>query len=129
MNLRIATGICALYVTLQGVLNLYGLDFRIDTLVSVLYCLLPFCSFFVFSLVRRPNIALTVHTIVAVGYLAEFSMLNWRTCTAYGYCDTQLSTVLMTLRTKPVLAAFAVIVLSVIAGAVQKDRNRKPTAA
>ena len=42
-------------------------------------------------------------------------MLNWRTCAEMGYCGTVASTVLETLETKPVLAAFAVVLCALLA--------------
>ena len=39
-------------VTLGGLYSVYGLDFRQDTVLSVLYCLLPILCFPVFILVR-----------------------------------------------------------------------------
>lgn len=110
--LRTVTGACALFVSLRGVWNIRGLDFRIDTVVSVLYCLLPFLSFFVFFFAKPPRTQVLMHTIIAAGYLATYAILNWRTCSAFGYCDGVGSTIFLTLMTKPVLAAFAVLVLS-----------------
>jgi hypothetical protein len=110
--LRTAAGICAVFVSLNGLWNFYGIEFRVDTAVSVLYCLCPFSSFFVFLFVRSPKFEAGLHAAIALGYLATFSMLNWRTCASVGYCGTVVSTILLTLKTNPVLAAFAVIVLS-----------------
>lgn len=112
--LRIVTGVCALFVSLHGVWNLYGLDFRIDTVVSTLYCVLPLLSFFVFLFAKPLKTQVLMHGIIAVGYLAVYAMLNWRTCSAFGYCDSVGATVFLTLRTKPVLAAFLVLVLSLV---------------
>lgn len=110
--LRTAAGICAVFVSIHGVYNAYGLDFRIDRLVSVLYCLLPFLSFFVFLFVKEPKLEVSLHAIIAVGYLATYSFLNWRTCSGFGDCTTVGATIATTLRTKSVLAAFAVTILS-----------------
>jgi hypothetical protein len=110
---RTAAGVCALFVSIHGLWNIYGLDFRIDTLISALYCLLPFLSFFVFLFVKILRIEVCLHALVAVGYLATFSFLNWRTCSAIGYCTTIAVTIAATVATKPMLAAFAVVLLSV----------------
>lgn len=115
IGLRIAAGGCALFVSLHGIWNLYGLDFRIDTLISVLYCLLPFLSIFVFLFVKPPRLEVSLHALIAVGYLSTYSLLNWRTCTGFGYCTTVVSTIGTTLRTKPILAAFGVVLFSAIA--------------
>lgn len=127
--LRAVTGVCALYVSLHGLWNLYGLDFRIDTVVSTLYCLLPFLSLFIFLFAKPLRTQVLMHAIIAVGYLAAYSMLNWRTCSTFGYCDGAGATILMTLRTKPVLAAFLVLVLSAVGllfntGTAAKSRSR-----
>jgi len=113
--LRAAAGVSALYVTLHGLWGAYGIEFRSDTLISVIYCAFPFASFFVFLFVKAPKLELVLHILIAVGYWSSFSFLNWRTCAELGYCSTIVSTVLMTLRTKPVLAAFAVLVFSIVA--------------
>ena len=59
---------------MHGLWNIYGLDFRIDTLISVLSCLLPFLSFFVFLFVKTPKVWKShLHAFIAVGYLAAYS--------------------------------------------------------
>ena len=121
-GLRTAAGVCSLFVSLHGIYEIYGLDFRVDTLVSTIYVVLPVASFFIFLFVKAPELEATLHTIVAVGYLTTFSMLNWRTCAEFGYCESVASTVLETLKTKPVLAAFGVIVFSVAASFVDAHR-------
>ncbi len=113
--LRTAAGVCSLFVSLHGIWNIYGLDFRIDTVISVLYCLIPFLSFFLFVFVTRVHLELLLHATLAAGYLAAYTLLNWRSCIADGYCTTVGSTIGMTLRTKPVLAALGVVVFCGIA--------------
>ncbi len=110
--LRTAAGVCALFVSLHGLWNLYGLDFRIDTLISVLYCLLPFSSFFIFLFVKAPKLEVSLHALIAIGYLTAFSMLNWRTCVELGYCGAIASIVWSTFRIGAVLAAFAVVLFT-----------------
>lgn len=113
--LRAIVGISSVWVTLRGFKGIYGLDFRQDTLVSIFYCLFPTLSFFVFLFVKPPKLEAGLHTLIAMGYLTTFSMLNWRTCAELGYCGTAASTVIETFRSKPVLAAFAVVVFSLAA--------------
>ena len=110
--LRTAAGVCALFVSIHGLWNVYGLDFRIDTLISALYCLFPFLSFFVFLFVKAPKLEVSLHAFIAVGYLASYAFLNWRTCSAFGDCTTVAATIGTTVATKPMLAAFAVVLLS-----------------
>src|SRR5579863_2656018 len=114
IGLRTATGVCALFVSLHGIWNLYGLDLRIDTLISVLYCLLPFLSFFVFLFMKRLELEVVAHVLIAAGYLASYAFLNWRTCSGFGYCTTVEATIQVTLLTKSVLAAVAVVFLSTL---------------
>jgi hypothetical protein len=114
-GLRAAAGLCSAIVTLHGLYGAYGLDFRRDTLVSALYVLLPFLSFFVFLFVKAPKIEACLHALIASGYLTTYSMLNWRSCVSLGDCSTVPFTVLETLRTKPALAAFGVVLFSVLA--------------
>ncbi|MGA7107089.1 MAG: hypothetical protein WBY75_05065, partial [Terracidiphilus sp.] len=94
---------------------IYGLDFRRDTMVSTLYCIFPILSFFIFLFVKAPKLELSLHLVIAIGYLTTFSMLNWRTCAEMGYCSSVASTVLETISTKPMLAAFAVVLCALLA--------------
>jgi hypothetical protein len=126
IGMRAAVGVCSAFVTLHGLYGIYGLDFRRDSGVSALYCIFPFLSFFVFLFVKRPKLEAVLHAAVAVGYLTTYSMLDWRTCAELGYCSTVGSTVLETLRTKPVAAAFLVIVLTL--GALSLDPGPHPRA-
>jgi hypothetical protein len=126
ITLRTATGICSLFVSLHGLWNIYGLDFRIDTAISVLYCLLPFLSFFVFLFVRKAPREITAHAVIACGYIAAYAFLNWRTCSAFGYCTTMPATVLLTMRTKPILAACAVVLLSAATFLLDTHHRSRP---
>ena len=113
--LRVAVGLSSAFVSLHGFYGVYGIDFRRDTLVSVLYCIFPVLSFFIFLFVKAAKCELSLYIVIAIGYLTTFSMLNWRTCAEMGYCGTVASTVLETLETKPVLAAFAVVLCALLA--------------
>jgi uncharacterized protein (UPF0128 family) len=124
IGLRTAAGICSLFVSIRGFGGAYGIDFRVDTLVSTIYVVLPVASFFIFLFVKAQNLEVILHAIVAVGYLTTFSMLNWRTCAELGYCESVASTVLETLKIKPVLAAFGVIVFSIAASFADARRSK-----
>jgi hypothetical protein len=124
VGLRTASGVCSLFVSLHGIYQIYGLDFRVDTLVSTTYVVLPIASFFIFLFVKAPKRELSLHAIVAIGYLSTFSILNWRTCAELGYCGSIASTVFATLKIKPVLAAFGVIVFSFAASFVDDRRGK-----
>jgi hypothetical protein len=124
VGLRTASGVCSLFVSLHGIYQIYGLDFRVDTLVSTIYVVLPLASFFIFLFVKVPKLEVSLHAIVAIGYLSTFSILNWRTCAELGYCGSIASTVFATLNIKPVLAAFGVIVFSFAASFVDDRRGK-----
>ena len=121
--LRTAAGLCAVFVTLRGLRGAYGMEFRTDTLVSLLYCALPAASFLVFLFPKAPKSKIALHIFIAIGYWGSFSFLNWRTCAELGYCSTVASTILMTLSTKPVMAAFAIIVFSIAAYRLHPNRH------
>ena len=127
--LRAAVGVCAMFVSLHGLWGVYGIDFRIDTLVSTLYCVFPVASFFIFLFVKAPKLEIALHAVVAIGYLTTFSILNWRTCAELGYCKTVASTLFETFSTKPVLAAFVVVALSAASQFVDAGTRRRPTSA
>lgn len=128
ITLRVLTGVCAAFVTIRGAMGVYGMEFRQDTVMSVLYCALPFLSFFVFLFARRARLEFALHTLIAVGYLCSFVFLNWRTCMSFGYCTTLFATVWTTLMARPVLAAFAVVLLSAAGFAVDSRTTRKRSA-
>ncbi|MDE3202580.1 MAG: hypothetical protein KGN79_16845 [Acidobacteriota bacterium] len=73
-------------------------DFRTDTIVMVLFCGMPLLSFPA-SLVfyRRIKAAAIAHWALALVYLVVYSMLDWRTCSAFGYCQSVMQTVLVTM--------------------------------
>jgi len=125
--LRTATGLCSAIVTLYGLYGAYGLDFRRDTFVSALYVLLPFLSFFVFLFARALRSELWLHALVACGFLTAYSILNWRSCNWLGDCTTVSATVLETLMTKRVLAAFGVFILSALAFLIDAPARRRPS--
>ena len=82
-------------------------DFRQDTLVMVLYCILPVLSFPVTLIsVRSLRWSVALHWILAPAYLAVYSLLNWRTCAELGYCESVLATVLVTTTTRRVRGFF-----------------------
>jgi len=77
----------SLLVSAYGVYLFEGADFGRDRLEMSLYCGLPFLSFPVFLLSfwsLRWSVAM--HWIIAAGYLAVYSTLDWRTCAEMGYC-------------------------------------------
>jgi hypothetical protein len=108
-------------VTLHAIYAAWAVDLRANPILTSLYCIFPGLSFLVFLFVRLPRPEAIAQTILAFGYLTTASMLNWRTCAELGYCSTVASTVLETLKTKPILALFAVAIFSFIAIALNES--------
>lgn len=125
-GLALATmaGLLSAIVTLSGLYSIYGLDFRQDTVLSVLYCLLPILCFPVFILVRPAQRSAAIAAVLAVAYLVVYSMLNWRTCAQLGYCGSVASTVMQTLKTRTASCYFGVALFSF--AAVIVDGHAKP---
>jgi uncharacterized membrane protein len=115
MGLEVVLGGCCAFLTLRGVYGLYALDLRSDTLVSSLYCFFPFTSFFIFLWIKAPKLKALLLAAVAIGYLAAYSVLNWRTCDSVGYCTSVAATIWETFCTKSILAAFSAVILTVVA--------------
>jgi hypothetical protein len=69
---------------------------------------------------------------LAMAYLVVYSMLNWRTCAAFGYCGSVASTVLETLMTRSASCYFEVALFSFAAvivdghGSLAKSNQTKP---
>jgi hypothetical protein len=108
-------GIISVGVTLNGVWSALRVDFRQDTVLSIVYCALPILCFPLFLLVRPPRRAAVLLSLMALTYLGAYSALNWRTCSELGYCISVTATVMQTLSTNMVLAFFAVVILSLLA--------------
>ncbi len=127
LGVSVLTGLLSIVVTLHALYTAWAIDLRADRLVTYLYCLFPGLMCFVFLLVWPRRIKAALLWLLAVGYLLTASILNWRTCAELGYCGTVASTVIMTLKTKPVLAAFAVALLSLVP-LLLHDGKRQPDA-
>ncbi|MGA8727619.1 MAG: hypothetical protein WB608_02630 [Terracidiphilus sp.] len=123
LALATIAGLLSAVVTLGGLYSVYGLDFRRDTVLSVLYCLLPILCFPVFILVRPAQRSAAIAAVLAVAYLVVYSMLNWRTCAEYGYCGSVASAVMETLKTRTTSCYFGVALFSF--AAVNVDRHAK----
>jgi hypothetical protein len=87
-----------------GVYSAWSIDFRMNPVLSVLYCALPILSFFLVAPIRRGRIPTWTIEAAACAYLMAYSMLNWRTCSAHGYCSSVAGTVFLTLKTPSMLA-------------------------
>lgn len=100
-------------VSVYGLLAFWSADFRSDTVVMGLYCILPVLSFPVSILSYRSlRWAVVLHCFLAFGYLAVYSMLEWRTCAELGYCQGVPATVLATTASWRVRGLFLVALIN-----------------
>jgi hypothetical protein len=119
---RLVVAAGSFLVTAYGVYSYLGADFGRDTLAMGLFCALPMLSFPVFLLsFKSLRWSVRTHWILAAGYLAVYSVLDWRACSESGYCHGPMQTVLQTLTTRPVEAVFAVAVFNLTALGLQKN--------
>lgn len=109
-----------------GVYSAWSIDFRMNPVLSVLYCALPILSFFLVARIRRGRIPAWWLSAAASLYLAVNSMLNWRTCSAHGYCGSVASTVFLTLRTPWMLGIMVAAGCSQAADAIRTAQRLKP---
>jgi hypothetical protein len=118
-----AAGLLSLAVTGYGVYSFMSADLRRDTAITFLFCLLPALSFPVFLMPSRwMRRVAALEWAMAAGYLAVYSMLNWRSCAELAICNSALMTMRETLATWPVKASFAVAVLQL--GGLLMKRSR-----
>lgn len=112
-----------------GVYSAWSIDFRMSPVLSFLYCALPILSFPLVVRIRRRRIPAWWLSVAACAYLAVYSMLNWRTCSAHGYCGSVAGTVFLTLKTPPMLAFVAAAACSLGAQTLSSRRvGELPTA-
>jgi hypothetical protein len=99
-------GLLGFFVMLCGLYSAMSVDVRFSPVLSVLYCILPILSFpalLIGFLARR---AALLQPMLALAYLAVYSALNWRYCSALGSCAGWAATVSLTIATPAVLAFF-----------------------
>jgi len=100
------------FLTIWGLYSAASIDLRQNPLLSFLYCAFPILAFPLFVGVRKARIPAWSMATMACAYLMVYSMMNWRTCSAQGFCGSIVETVLLTLNTPPMLA-FVVAALSI----------------
>ena len=136
-TLSLLTSICrrtarllSFAVSIYGLLPFTSADFRSDTLLMGLYCILPVLSFPV-TLVSFRSLRLSVaqHWLLVFGYVAVYSMLAWRTCAESGYCEGVLSTVFATTSTWRVRGLFLVAILNLALLILKENLRREQTKA
>lgn len=125
LGAKTLAGFLSAAVTLHAVYSTLSVDIRADPVLTLLYCAFPGLSFFVFLFLGSRSVGVVIQVLLAVGYLTTASMLNWRTCAELGYCGTVWSTVFETLKTRPLLSAFAVAALSIVALLVNRRSRRE----
>jgi hypothetical protein len=125
MILMVVGSVISTGVTLNGIYQAYAIDLRQGPLLAGAYCLLPILCFPVFLLVRPAGRATFLLLILACGFLAVCSALNWRTCAELSYCVSATSTALQTLKTPSVLAFFGAAAIAFAAKTID-DRTRVP---
>jgi hypothetical protein len=108
-------GVISIGVSLHGVWSVLSIDLKQDTILSCVYCVLPILCFPVLLLVRPQSRSAIILSLMAITYLGAYSVLNWRTCSELGYCESIMATVMQTLSTNTVLGFFAVVILSLVA--------------
>jgi hypothetical protein len=113
---RSIAGIVSFFVTAYGVYSFEFANLKQDTLAMSLFCAFPLLSFPAFLLsFRSLHWSVRMHWMLAFGYLAVYTVLDWRTCSEWGYCHGVVRTVLQTLTAAPVKAMSAVAVLNLAA--------------
>ena len=99
-------------LTLMGIFAATRIDFRQNTVLSILYCALPVLSLLIYLLAFVFRKLALLQVILALAFLSVYSALNWRACSELGTCTNILAVVLMTLKTPRVLAYFGVAIFS-----------------
>lgn len=90
-------------------------DFRSDAVVMALFCGMPLLSFPAsLAFYRRTRGAAIAHWVLALVYLTVYSMLDWRTCSSFGYCQSVAQVVLVTMTAWRVQGMFLIAVAAVL---------------
>jgi len=108
-------GIIGAGVSIHGVWSALSIDLKQDTVLSCVYCGLQILCLPALLFVRPQSRSAILLSLMALTYLGAYSVLDWRTCSELGYCDSVVATVMQTLSTDTVLGYFAVVILSLIA--------------
>jgi hypothetical protein len=103
-----------------GLYSAWGIDARFNPVLSTLYYVLPIASFPVFLIGLFFRKAAVLQPILAVVFLAVYAALNFRTCSALGYCSSIASIIWMTLTTRASLAFLGAAVASLAAMALKE---------
>jgi hypothetical protein len=118
--LNVLAGILSFLVMGWGLYSVMSVDFRLNPALTILYCAIPILCFPLFLLVRLRRKPAWWMGVAGCAFLAVYSMLNWRSCSALAVCGSVAGTVWMTLWTFPVLAFFCTTVASWAAMALRE---------
>jgi hypothetical protein len=114
-GLTVLAGILSCLLMLMGMFAATGIDFRLSTSLSVLYCALPILSFPIYLLALTFRRLAPIQAVLAIVFVFVYAALNERPCSELEYCGNHLAVVLMTLETPRVLAYFGVAICSLAA--------------
>ncbi len=102
-------------------------DFRSDTVVMALFCGMPLLSFPAsIAFYRRMKGAAIAHWMLALVYLVVYSMLDWRTCSSFGYCQSVVPVVLVTMTAWRVQGMFLIAIAATVLGWLESRRVAQP---
>jgi len=113
LGCRVFGGILCALVAIRGVYALWATDLREDVVLELLYCLLPAANVIAFLGIRRGLLRGMVQAVLLGGFIVVYAALNWRMCSALGYCTTLNATIWMTFRTPAVVQMCEGLLLSV----------------
>ena len=103
-GLMILAGILSFAVMGWGVYSTISIDFRPNPVLTFFYCVLPTLSFPVCLLAIVFRKLAVLQAVFALSWLAVYSVMNWRNCSALGLCGSAGATVWMTLTTRVMMA-------------------------
>ena len=102
-------------VSVHGVWSAMSIDLRQDTALSVVYCAMQIFCFPVLLILRPLSRSTFVLSLMALTFVGAYAVLNWRTCSELGYCESVLATVMQTINADVTLAFFGVVILNLLA--------------
>ena len=102
-------------VSVRGVWSALSIDMRQDTALTIVYCAMPILCFPVLLILRPLSRSTFVLSLMALTFVGAYSVLNWRTCSELGYCESVIATVMQTINTDFALAYFGVVILNLVA--------------
>lgn len=102
-------------VSVRGVWSALSIDMRQDTALTIVYCAMPILCFPVLLILRPLSRSTFALSLMALTFVGTYSVLNWRTCSELGYCESVIATVMQTINTDFALAYFGVVILNLVA--------------